>query len=694
MAAKNRLGIFQMHDADGVVDRYIEYLLDDLRRNVNHLVIVCNGGINEEGRSALKKYTTDVFIRKNEGFDAAAIKETLEVLLGWERVYQYDELVLVNNSCFGPLYPLESVFETMEQKDVDFWGLTEQPSLPNSFSSPAIHSRYLPSHIQTYFLVIRHRLLHSEDFRRIWDTLPQIYSCEEAVIHYELRFTVFFSELGYIHDTYVDSGLFTVMNPEDNYEYVMYESYRLIAECKCPLIKRENFSRPLNNTLEASAGEDMTRAFAYIRDNTTYNVDLIWNHLLRVCNITDLYEIMHLNFIFPTKTRGKSEFIHKKSAIIMHMYYPDLVEECFKYIKGIPEEFDVIVTTSREDTKQQIEQLLAMHRIRNGRIVLSRNRGREMSALLVECKDLLMQYEYLCFVHDKKVSGAVGVSKIGQSFMDLLWTNTLKSSAYIWNVLDCFEENARLGWLAPPAPHHASYLGVNAEGWTSSYPATKNLSERLGLTGRLTEEKAPFALGTAFWCRSQALRPLFEHGFEYEDFAEEPMPIDGTISHAIERIFPYVAQHEGYYSGVMMTDEYAAIQSVNYRYMLNELLKQIKKEKGIPHYSYTFKQAMDMASSAHVREFILRHKKVFIYGTGDIASRYAANLVAEKIDFEGFIVSNGHRQQQELFNRPVYELTKDELDSDIGIIVALNPVHQREVLFSLKEKGYKNLFIM
>ncbi|NBD26702.1 rhamnan synthesis F family protein [Paenibacillus glycinis] len=696
MAADNRLGIFQMQDEDGIVDDYIEHLLADIIRNVKHLVIVCNGSINEEGLETLQTYTTDVFIRKNEGFDASAIKETLEDLLGWKRVYQYDELVIVNNSCYGPLYPLEIVFEKMKQKEIDFWGLTEQPSLPNKSSSQTIDSYYLPAHIQTYFLVIRNRLLHSEDFRRFWSTLPQIHTYQEAAIHYEARLTVFFTELGYVRDTYVDSELFTVENPEDNYAYGWHESYRLLAECKCPLIKRENFSNPLKETLEISAGEDMSHVLAFIREHTNYNENMIWDHLLRVCNVTDLYETMHLNYIFSTRTREAVQpiHIHNKAAVITHIYYPDLVDKCFEYIIQIPEEIDVIVTTSREDTRERIADYFSRHRIRNGHIVFSRNRGREQSALLVQCKDLLLRYEYLCFVHDKKVSGAVGVAKIGQSFMDLLWTNTLKSSAYIWNVLDCFEKNPRLGWLAPPAPHHASYLGVSAESWTSSYQATKILSDRLGLDDKLSEEKGPFALGTAFWCRTQALKSLFEYGFKYEDFAEEPMPIDGTISHAIERIFPYVAQHEGYYSGVMMTEEYAAIQIVNYRYMVNGIIRELKKKSGIPYYSYSYRNALDMAKGADIYHFALQHKKVFIYGAGDIGLKCAANLIAEQVDFQGFIVSDGHRTKIRLLDHPIYELSEIKADDEMGVILALNLSHIRQVISVLEEREFRNLFYL
>lgn len=66
---------------------------------------------------------------------------------------------------------------------------------------------------------------------------------------------------------------------------------------------------------------------------------------------------------------------------------------------------------------------------------------------------------------------------------------------------------------------------------------------------------APF--GSVFWFRVKALAPLFDHGWKHEDFPPEPLPQDGTISHAIERIYPFVAQGAGYYPAQAMSADYA-----------------------------------------------------------------------------------------------------------------------------------------
>lgn len=53
------------------------------------------------------------------------------------------------------------------------------------------------------------------------------------------------------------------------------------------------------------------------------------------------------------------------------------------------------------------------------------------------------------------------------------------------------------------------------------------------------------------------MQKLFELNWSYEDFDEEPLADDGTISHVIERSFAYVAQDAGYDTGIVMTDRFA-----------------------------------------------------------------------------------------------------------------------------------------
>lgn len=66
-------------------------------------------------------------------------------------------------------------------------------------------------------------------------------------------------------------------------------------------------------------------------------------------------------------------------------------------------------------------------------------------------------------------------------------------------------------------------------------------------------ERTFFPAGSMFWARPEALRRLGDLALTAADFAEEPLPIDGTLAHAIERLAGVLAAAEGL--EVISTDE-------------------------------------------------------------------------------------------------------------------------------------------
>ena len=174
-----RLVIYFFYDKDGIVDDYIPYMLEDLNRNVSEILVVCNGKLTPESRITLEKYTSNILVRDNKGFDVWAYKEGLEIY-GWDRLAHFDEVVLMNFTIMGPLYPLKEMFDDMGEKDLDFWGITAFHSAPfDPFGT--IKYNYLPLHIQSHFIAIRNKMLTSVEFKKYWDKMPMINKYEEAV---------------------------------------------------------------------------------------------------------------------------------------------------------------------------------------------------------------------------------------------------------------------------------------------------------------------------------------------------------------------------------------------------------------------------------------------------------------------------------------------------------------------------------
>ncbi len=563
-----RLVIFFFYDKDGVVDDYIPYMLNDIKENCTELLVVCNGELNDEGRSKFEKLTDNIIVRENVGFDVWAYKAGMGHY-GWDKLGEFDEVVLMNFTIMGPLYPFKEMFSTMNKKDIDFWGLTIYHGAPfDPFNK--IKYGFLPLHLQSHFIAIRKEMLKSEVFRQYWDEMPMITSYEEAICWHEAIFTKEFEDKGYKWDVYVDTRDLV----KHSYCPLLMSPLELIKNRRCPIIKRRSFFHNYYDFLNFTNGECSVEALEYIENNLDYDTNLIWDNILRVQNQADIKRCLHLNYILPSAVRENAAInnVHKKVALIIHIYFEDLIQYCYNYACSMPEYSDIYITTDSIDKKNRIEKVFKQGKWNKVQVILIENRGRDVSALLVGAKEFIQEYDYVCFAHDKKV-GQLDMSIKGEAFSYKCFENILKNDIFVENVINTFEKNPRLGLLTPPPPNFGEYYPtIGRVDWGCNYTNTVNLAERLGIHVNFDYDKEPIApLGTMFWFRPKALKTLFDADWEFEDFPKEPNQVDGTLLHAIERVYPFVVQHEGYYPAWLMVDTFARIEVNNLYYMLREL---------------------------------------------------------------------------------------------------------------------------
>lgn len=564
----SRVGIYSFFDKQGIVDRYVECFLEDFKKNVKELIVVCNGTLTASERKKFVKYADKVIERENKGFDIWGYKCGFDYY-GWEKLCNYDEIVVANNTLMGPVYPFSEMFSEMAERDLDFWGITKHYSF--DFDPFGCNEYgYIPDHIQSYFVVFRKAFVASKDFQEYWDNLPELNSYDDAVGKHETVFTKKFGDKGYKWDTYV----YTDDIKDLNQNLLMVVPKLLIEQKKCPIFKRRNFFQPYEYMLHNTTGQPAMELYEYLRVNNLYDTDMIWENLLRTCNHADFVKNLQLQYILPSNMapveQVNSYLKNNKVALIMHLYFEDLIEYSFKYASSMPADTDIYITTDTEKKKEKIIEKFTQLKCSKLEVRIVQNRGRDVSGLLVGVKDIIMNYDVACFVHDKKC-GQIEPGSVGDSFSYKCFENTLHNTMFVYNVIHTFIENPRLGILSPPAPNHNVYYTTLGAEWVTNFENTKELASELGITVPMDEAKEPVApFGTFFWFRPAALRILFDNDWEYEDFPPEPNGIDGTLLHAIERLYPFAAQQAGFYPGYLMVDKFAAIEVNNLAYYLRE----------------------------------------------------------------------------------------------------------------------------
>ena len=566
----NRLVIYFFYDKDGIVDDYVTYLLDDVRKNCSELFVICNGVLSRNGRDKLEAVADSVMVRKNEGFDVWAYKTALDYY-GWEKLETYDEVVMMNFTIMGPLYPFSEMFEEMNARNLDFWGINKYHKYEvNPFE---IEYGYIPEHIQSHFIAVRSSMIKSVDFQEYWNNRPEINNYIDAVSKHEAIFTKSFSDKGFLWDVYVDTSDLEGFTPYP----LMYCPTQLIKEKKCPVFKRRNFFQDLASTLTHMAGRNAMELLEYLDKETSYDVNMIWDNILRTINMADIKDCLDLNYVLPSHLKYDRK--ECKCALVMHLYFEDLIPYCFEYSMNMPDSADIIITTDTIGKCTAVKNYIAENGIDSGKVkvIQIENRGRDVSALLVGTAPYLYNYDLICFMHDKKVAQLRwGFS--GYDFSERCFKNLLGSKCLVNNIISLFEKNDRLGVLYPLPPNHAEYNGNLGNQWGPNFEVTKKLANKLDIKAPLDDGKEVVApLGTMFWFRPQALKKLIDYGWTYSDFPEEPNKIDGTILHAIERLYCLSAQDAGFFSATVMSDDYARTELTNLDYMARELSTRIHK---------------------------------------------------------------------------------------------------------------------
>lgn len=381
--------------------------------------------------------------------------------------------------------------------------------------------------------------------------------------------------------------------------------------------------------------------------------------------------------------------LYSHTAIILYLYYSDTVEDYYGYLDDIPSGIDVYIISSRQEVLWQVKR----HRDETGgkcrEYLLKENTGRDVSALLVSSKEIVRQYKYVCFLHDKKAHDPE-MEKDTQLWIENLWGNLIGSAHYINNILGLFEKDEQLGVIAPPDPIGDNFYISLGYGWYGSFGITSKIANRLKLNADLDINRPPITLGTALWFRYDALRKLFDADWKYADFDDSQLNDTNYLSYGLERIFAYVAQDAGYDTATAMTAPYAEKHINHQQYTTSLIFSEARHFFPIPTLAgiECYKR-----NSVKMIEFARRNRLFYLYGTGDMG-RFCYNLLA-KVNLlpVGFIVSavNMERFFGEL---PIHSI--DELEEDKNIAIIITVTHskdQQEIIGTLMDRRFNNYMV-
>lgn len=217
-----RICLFAGFDVDGMVDDHVVAYVRELSRHAD-VYYLADGYLPPPELAKLDGITHGAWAERHGAYDFGSYSRLARDLVGWDTVLGYDELLLVNDSCYL-LRDLEDVFATMAVEPCDWWGLQatkglaktkDEPS--NLFTEPIpvarVRDELLPQferdpvydfHVGSYFVAYRSAVLHDPRFRRILDAVGPQRGKLQVILKFEIGLTHFLVGNGYRFATYAD----------------------------------------------------------------------------------------------------------------------------------------------------------------------------------------------------------------------------------------------------------------------------------------------------------------------------------------------------------------------------------------------------------------------------------------------------------------------------------------------------------
>lgn len=548
-----RLGVFVFYDAQGVVDDYVTFLLAQMKQVCCEIVAICNGNLTIAGSQRLKQFCANVYQRDNTGMDAGALKDYFTGLSAKEYWSSFDELVWFNDTCYGPIYKIEDCFNEMAIRgSFDFWGMTVHARSNTMW--PGRKEPGIPEHLQSYFIVVKKHLLKDLRFLQFWEELQVSNGFNATVADYELTITQRFASWGYTYGVYCDTRPLDT-NPDSVCNHTADNTYSLVTAYHCPFIKRKNFIRTKAESLVHSNGELVQRTMQFIEENHLYPTEMIYRNLMRLYD-QRLWNQNLCHTYYLEKNRVNYGGETHSAMILAEANHTDTVKELAQFLAFLPPKCSAVIITHSEKVVAQVKQLLPNVAVR---LCPARHTG--LLFLLLEARELPWhKNDYLCFLPEHWGNPANAFHLTESSQRHCTYENLISGSSFIKNIQSVFLNNPCLGILAPISTYWGASEGT---GLGDQWSKVKEFAEQFGSIVPKDESSVPVACAGAFWCRKEAVSPIFR---------VDENQLKCVDNETIEKAISYIAQSAGYYSGTIAETQQAALAWTNRQWIVTKEL--------------------------------------------------------------------------------------------------------------------------
>lgn len=175
-----KVAVFNHYDQRGIVHDYVVYFVAKLAEAGYAVIFASNcPKLSAKETGKVLPHVAWVLKRRNIGWDFGAFKDAIALIPDPGAL---DQLLITNDSIYGPLQDLAEVVRQADPAQAGIWGLTD--SWDRHF------------HLQSYFLIFHHAALKHPSFLKFWKKVRYYRRKRWVIRDYEIGMTRFFLRAG------------------------------------------------------------------------------------------------------------------------------------------------------------------------------------------------------------------------------------------------------------------------------------------------------------------------------------------------------------------------------------------------------------------------------------------------------------------------------------------------------------------
>ena len=218
-----KIAIFASLDSKGIINDAVISYLQALRTVVDGIVFVTDNAVLPAEIAKIEKLVIYAQCGKHNEHSFGSYKRGVKWLNKTGLINEIDELVFCNDSCYAPVYPFKPMFEEMDQRQCDFWGICANDKF-----------NY---HVQSYFWVFKKRAFQSNVFEKFIDSIKHQNKVTDVIKNYEVALADQLMRTGLIVDSYMPNYTNSGVYPYYLHDLTHWPIW--LIKQGCPLIKKK-----------------------------------------------------------------------------------------------------------------------------------------------------------------------------------------------------------------------------------------------------------------------------------------------------------------------------------------------------------------------------------------------------------------------------------------------------------------------